>query len=341
MAQTDRQNRLNWVQILISASLTALLSLVVSIVVFNYTHDKPKLIYEIFPISSFVSDKTELGIYNVQILNDGSKEAEEITCDFNFAKGTKIIESKIEPSSSAISYNTINDSIKNKLTYKFPMLNPSENCKFSFLIENFKETELHLSLRAKGIIGVLRNTSENDKDFSEKDSKIIILVLPMLMIMVVLMSGLLFVFIRSRGWFEGSKETNIHPQINVAVDYCDMGLFEESISLLKKCIYKNSIISSSHSNLARAYANTKEFDKAFMELEIAKRTISNDVDKLVFLYVSAQVYALKNDKIESIKFLRQAIEINKKECIEKAKIDDDFNNIRNEKEFIQLISDIK
>jgi hypothetical protein len=126
------KSKLNLSQIIIASLTTALLSFIVGIAIFYTTSKEPELNYELLPISSFTSDNMGIKIFNIRIENSGDKEAEDVVVNFLFPEKTKFLDHSIKLSSSAIDYKYIKvDS--STIKYLFPILNPFENCIFSFL----------------------------------------------------------------------------------------------------------------------------------------------------------------------------------------------------------------
>jgi len=154
-----------WHQVLISSLVTAIFSLVVGILTFYYTSKSPRLPYTIFPVSEYRTQNKALTIYNIQIENSGNKEAEDVMVAFVLPVGTQVVDFKIEPSSKAITHTVDNQQDLSKAVFRFPLLNPQESVKFSFLSENATPGNIEVSLRAKGVIGESRKiTTTSSRD---------------------------------------------------------------------------------------------------------------------------------------------------------------------------------
>jgi hypothetical protein len=145
-------------KILITVVMTAFLSLVTGIIIFHYTERSPKLTYEIFPVSSFPKENEKLSIYFVQVENSGNKEATDVQCTFIFPKTAKIVDHSVELSSIAMKYTTQNEKSNNQISFLLPSMNPSENCKFSLLVEMSGNEKVEIGVRGKGITGTQRIT---------------------------------------------------------------------------------------------------------------------------------------------------------------------------------------
>ena len=331
------KNKLEWTQIIISAFITAILSLIASLSFWYFTKEKPELTFEVFPISSFYSKKTELSILNVKIENEGSKEAENVVCVYHFPKDSEIMEINIEPSSNAIKYISEKINEVYKRAYSVPMLNPQEYLKFSFLVKNIKNSnDIEIGLRGKGVVGNTKQVTKIKKSNIEEN---FIVMATLIIIMTIMMFSLLLM-IRRRSFVPMvSEKKEADDLVSTGVQYCDVGLFEDAVRIFKKSIYLNPDTPYAHSNLARAYANLNQFDKAYKALEIAEKLCENDDEqmKLIYHYTSAQVFSLDQNKDKAIEMLKLAMGININRCIEKAKVDEDFSNIRNTEEFEELI----
>ena len=130
----------------------AFFTLLASLALFYLTIESPDLKYEIFPPSSFVSEQPERTIYTVHISNQGDAKAEEVRAVFNFPDGATVQDSKVNTSSEAIIYDLLDTSDSTSREYTFPLLNPGENAKFSFLLSGNPQSA-NISLRGEGVVG--------------------------------------------------------------------------------------------------------------------------------------------------------------------------------------------
>ncbi len=152
----EQRQKIVWAPVVISALLTALLSLAVGIGIFHYTSKAPELTYTTFPVSGFRAPNKSLTIYNVQIENSGNKEAEDVQVSFTFPSGANVADYNLEPSAKTIMYSISDTNDLTNAVFNFPLLNPTESCKFSFLAENAKNGNVEVDLRGKGAIGEIR-----------------------------------------------------------------------------------------------------------------------------------------------------------------------------------------
>jgi tetratricopeptide (TPR) repeat protein len=338
----EEKSGINWKQIVYTAVITSLFSLIVGLSIYYLTQKKPELVYEEYPSSNFTGENNNLGIINCRISNIGSKEASNILCKFSFDPTFVIKDAKILTSNCLLSYKEIQNNCNYTKQYSFQLLNPKENCSFSFLVDNYKQnSKVMIALRGDGVNGKLLDLSE-EKEITTGNI-IVILVIGLLVIFILmLVFGVRYSIKKTKKLIEklekhtDNERKKAFDAINIGVEYCDMGLIDESIAMLKKSIYQFPEESSSHSNIARAYAYKQDFKKALMEIKIAEKLLKDDMDKLVFYYTSAQVYSLKNEKTESLKNLKKAYEIDPIRVYEKCQLDDDFDNIKDESSFKEL-----
>lgn len=152
----EQRQKIVWAPVVISALITALLSLAVGIGIFHYTSKTPELTYTTFPVSGFRAPNKSLTIYNVQIENSGNKEAEDVQVSFTFPSGANVADYNLDPSAKTIKYSISDTNDLTNAVFNFPLLNPTESCKFSFLAENAKTGNVEVDLRGKGAIGEIR-----------------------------------------------------------------------------------------------------------------------------------------------------------------------------------------
>ena len=122
--------------------------------------------YTVFPLSAYKTANVDLAIYNVQIENDGSKEAEDVRVAFVFTPNAILSDFSVEPSSKVITYTVDNPKDLKNAVVRIPILNAGESVKFSFLAENAsqfltknaKPENVQVSLRGKGVVGIESKT---------------------------------------------------------------------------------------------------------------------------------------------------------------------------------------
>ena len=154
----NNERRATWGQLIVSHLFGAVLGVLGSIVVFQYTTQRPELIYETFPPTDFSSQTTQLSIYNARIQNVGDKEAEDVQVRFELLLPTAIDEFQVAPSLKSISFDVLPREQPNVREVKFARLNPGESSRFSILSSKGQDTPLEIEVRARGITGHAERT---------------------------------------------------------------------------------------------------------------------------------------------------------------------------------------
>jgi hypothetical protein len=140
----------------VKMGLTALLTLLVTLLIAWLTAKEPHLRFSVSEPIQFQGEKFKVGILNVVITNDGSKEAENVECSMRL-EGTKIREVKVSPENLKPSISIKGD----KAELAWPMLNPTENPQVSALLDaEMLSSKPDVKVRAKGIVGDSQPKSE-------------------------------------------------------------------------------------------------------------------------------------------------------------------------------------
>lgn len=139
-------------QIILTALITALLSLAVGILLYHYKSKTADLVYEVFPPAHFEKQTTRTSIYNARVENAGSKEAEDVQVYFELPASCHIQDIKVEPSMKSISYTSSSPN-PNIRAVKFPLLNPGDNSRFSVLVDQGEIAPIKVEVRGKGLTG--------------------------------------------------------------------------------------------------------------------------------------------------------------------------------------------
>jgi len=340
----SKKNGLNikWLQIFVTAIITGLISLIVAIVVFNYTTEKVELVYEEFPISTFKNNHTKLGIINYSIRNNGQKPAKDVIFLIELPESATIKEPNIKTSNKLTKYE-IERKSTNSILYKIESLYPYETCNFSFLAENILTKEnVNVELRSKESIGKLYTQSNDSISPIVVYISLIIGVVLIILILVLLFSikkasNAFRLFRKKLSQESEIEERKVNGIIEQGVDYCDMGLIDDSIVVLLKGKYLHPEASSIHSNLARAYAKKGNFDKAEAEYKIAEKLIETDSDEIILHYTKAHYFAIRGEKEKMLESLKKAQSVDKQRVIEKMKLDDEFDNYHEDTDFKKLV----
>ncbi len=120
-------------------------------------------------------------------------------------------------------------------------------------------------------------------------------------------------------------------------------MYSEAIAEFKKSIALKPEYTTAHVNLAEAYSAKGLYNEAIAELKLAAY-INNSYKAPDIYYRLARLYSLKNDKSQAIEALEKAIGLAApfgKKSIQKAKDDDDFDNIRSTPKFQRVINERK
>jgi hypothetical protein len=123
----------------------------VGIAVSYFTTKTPDLVYETFPPTGFVSQTTQLKIYNARIENVGNKEAEDVQVRLSLP--TIIDDLQVEPNLKSISFDVSPIGQSNVKEIRFTRLNSRENVRLSILSNKEQDAPLGIEVRAKGING--------------------------------------------------------------------------------------------------------------------------------------------------------------------------------------------
>ncbi len=138
-----------------------------------------------------------------------------------------------------------------------------------------------------------------------------------------------------------------NTQNNLGILYDDLGRFEdaekaylEALEIYKELAEKSPDaylpdVAMTQNNLGNLYRKLGKFEKAVKYFDEA---LDIDSDYSSAWYNKACVESLRHNKAQSLEFLKKAIELDKK-YMDLAKTDEDFDNIRDSKEFKELIGE--
>ncbi len=153
----DSKSKLALGQIIFTAVLTLMVSLVVGILLHHYTSKSPELVYETFEAACFAGEQQQIGIYSARIENIGDLEAEDVQIILELPYRFHVVRDiEIKPNMKSISYEKYKLTDEKGYEVKIPRLNPNENCYFSIYSElGTSEVQpfLEIQVRAKGITG--------------------------------------------------------------------------------------------------------------------------------------------------------------------------------------------
>jgi hypothetical protein len=149
----DNKGNIAWGQVVISALITALLSLVVGILLYHYTSKSPDLVYEVFPPAYFTKQATQISIYSARVENVGSKEADDVQVYLELPSSSNIQDLKVEPSLTNIAHTVVQTNTSNTRELRIPSLNQGESFRFLVLVDKGEAAQLKIEVRGKGVTG--------------------------------------------------------------------------------------------------------------------------------------------------------------------------------------------
>lgn len=159
--ESTGSGRVNLGHILTSGLVGAVLSLAVMVAYFHYTDEKPILYYEVFPGAAFQGQSEQVNITNARIENAGDSEATEVTVHFVFGDDAVITNHSVNPSALGVDYQLTDSTVRSR-GFRFPLINPAEGVRFSFLLEGPAAVEPSVDLRGRGITGSERSPSTDE-----------------------------------------------------------------------------------------------------------------------------------------------------------------------------------
>jgi len=311
-----KEDKIQWGQIIISAVLTAALSLIVSWTLYKWSQEKPELIYELNPPVKYSSETVKLTILSGNITNDGDKIAEGVDVAIVLPENIKLKDYQVIPSSPTIEWIALTSDSR-KLKLSIPKgLNPRARISFS-LITDGDSDKISVSASAKGIDGKDRNSTNKIKDmgilsFVNKYITIVVFVLYLIILYLLL--------------------DYIIPSIlsSYAFKY-----FMSQRNQKAKLFYRLSVLLNErdarhHSYLSIVLSRLRDLDKAIIENLLALRLAPDD---WVVLSNAAAISAISKEYDEAMDYVRRAVDVYdgpKKDIFEK------FDNWREFKELSKL-----
>lgn len=109
----------------------------------------PHLTYSVSPPVLFHGEKTKFGIISFSVVNEGTKEAENVVCTFNVS-GAKSPEIKVSPDNLNATTTIKNETV----AVTIPSLNPAERASVITYIADTLPAKPEVSVRSKGFNGV-------------------------------------------------------------------------------------------------------------------------------------------------------------------------------------------
>ena len=159
------EKKINWQQILVTAVITGIITVISGVILFKIQEHEPKLTYSAIETIPFEGSNKVVGIYNVVLKNEGEKDLKDVVCVVKINK-SQIDQYKVSVNPANIHSETQKD---DTLTVKFAGLNPSEEATVSVLAssQSTLPKRPEVALRSVGLTGTEK--SSNAKDGKLKD----------------------------------------------------------------------------------------------------------------------------------------------------------------------------
>ena len=153
------EKRINWTQIIVTAVLTGLVTIITGMILFNLQTNKPKLTFDAPETSPFQGTGKNFAIYNVTISNTGGTNIGNVVGVIQIPDSS-LDEIKV---TAAPSLNYKTNITSGTLTVDIPDLNPTESLTVSILATSQSEMNKSpdVSVRGTGIIGEKKTSSDN------------------------------------------------------------------------------------------------------------------------------------------------------------------------------------
>jgi tetratricopeptide (TPR) repeat protein len=133
---------------------------------------------------------------------------------------------------------------------------------------------------------------------------------------------------------------NINPKnayiwVSKGISLGELGHYADAAGAFDSAIDVDPNYSKAWYNRGVAYENLNEYDRAIQSFD---RSILLDPDYSIAWYVRARCKNKKGNVEDCLADLKKAIEIGKETCVELARIDQHFNNIRGDRRFKIIVS---
>ena len=303
---------MNWKQIIYTAIITLLVTIVSGVLVNWYTvkninvSEKEKLVYDVKSISRFKSDSLNISLYTVVISNVGDLKSENISLKLNFNEDINIIDltsnlERTQENIEPLSYNS------QEIAYKIPVLFPLDNFTVSIALKNSIDNP-KIILQSNNIIGKPKTfeiIESEDKTLFKSKYFVAILITLLVLFPVLYLSTRIF-----RKVFGYPQSLN-----NTAFLSIHNGQFELADKLLEKEIHTNGGTTSELSNygLLKFLQGNKpeQYEPLIRMAEFLSESRNNR--NLVLSFNKVIIYGKKNDFEKLDAEFKSAVEIDKKE----------------------------
>ena len=180
---------MNWKQIIYTAIVTLVVTILSGILVNWFTNEKLKdtedLRYQVDKISSFKSDSIKITLFKIEVFNLGSVKSENLNLKIIFDDKVEIIDAVgvIKRTQNEIESSNKNNSA---LNYKIESFFPSENLEINIALKN-SVSDPRIILQSKNAIGKpIEEASKNSKNIPILGISLIIIGLTLLLLIPIL-----------------------------------------------------------------------------------------------------------------------------------------------------------
>jgi hypothetical protein len=300
---------MNWKQIIYTAIITLLVTIVSGVLVNWYTikninkSEKEEIVYDVKNISRFKSDSLNISLYTVVVSNIGDLKSEKISLKLNFNEHIDIIDltSNLERTQENIEPFSNNNI---EIAYKIPILFPRDNFTVSIALKNSIENP-KVILQNNNIIGKPKTI-----DILEKEEKTIFKSKYLVALLITLLALFPILYLSIKKIFGYSQSLN-----NTAFLSIHNGQFELADKLLEKEISTNGGTTSELSNYGLLkFLQGKKPEQYEPLLRMAEfLSESRNSQKLVLSFNKFIIYSTKNEIEKSENEIEKLIKIDKLE----------------------------
>jgi hypothetical protein len=156
------ERRLNWLQIVVTALITGVVTVGTGMLLFSFQQREPRLTFSSAETIPFAGSERIVGIYNLKLKNEGKREVSDVVCVIR-VPAANIEQSKIYINPA----NTHSEETKGDVfTLHLSGLNPSEEVSISVLASSTQNltNKPEVALRAAGVTGVEASSANQKTD---------------------------------------------------------------------------------------------------------------------------------------------------------------------------------
>ncbi|MEE1961195.1 hypothetical protein V1387_00770 [Allomuricauda taeanensis] len=286
---------MNWKQIIYTAIITLLVTILSGILVNWYTlkninvSKNEELVYEVKNISRFKSDSLNISIYNIIVSNIGNVKSEDVSLKLDFNEPIEIIDltSNLERTEEII--KPVNNE-NQQLIYTINKLFPKDNFTASIALKNSIENP-KVILQSNNIVGRPISVSKTE---NEEKTLFKIKYFAAIFIAILTLFPVLYFSTRIFRRVFGEYPQNLN---NTAFLSIHNGQLELARKLLEKEIATNGGTTSELSNYGLVKflqgKNSKEYEPLLRMADFLSKSLSHN--KLVLSFNRMIIYAKNNE----------------------------------------------